>query len=634
MNIQFQIAGLLILVLLFVFYKSHRPLQLYTEKAFYRVLCIMIVSLALDILSLFAIEYREVIPAFFVDFVCKSYIVTLVWETWSALIYVLTDAVPEKKYQRYTLQLLLLIIVQSILVYCHPIHIYSENGITYTYGSSTICVYLFTLTHILSTLITAGVFRKRLNPRRRFAVSLWMIIWIVGAAIQFFNNGLLIVGFAGALGVVILFVIIENPEAYLDRRFGCFNSYALTQYYEQMIKRNRRTHVFEISFANAGSWDENSTNADDVMEKMIHILSQHKRVMTFKNSNHGLLLLAEREEDLKAAGEEICNKCSEIDIFQEEAVLVFVTGIEAFPDIEEIYHFLTYVHMEHVHALGEICYVGEKEILKYQEQQLVEQEIDEALAEDRVEVYLQPIYSNKEQSFTSAEALVRIRKKDGSMLSPGLFIPVAEENGQIIQIGDRVFEKVCEFLKYSDAISAGIHYIEVNLSVVQCEDKELAKRLISILEKYEISPERINLEITETASIQSRKSLLKNMKELIEYGFSFSLDDFGKGQSNLMYIVEMPVSFVKLDYDMSKAFFSTPKAAYVVRAVINMAHGMGLKVVAEGIETKEELESICKEDVDYIQGYYYSKPIPMAEFLTFLQRNKLDNKGKTDYNVI
>ena len=89
-----------------------------------------------------------------------------------------------------------------------------------------------------------------------------------------------------------------------------------------------------------------------------------------------------------------------------------------------------------------------------------------------------------------------------------------------------------------------------------------------------------------------------------------------------MYVVEMPVSFVKLDYDMSKAFFNVPKAKHVVRAVVNMAHGLNLKLVAEGIENKEEIDSMCREGIDYIQGYYYAKPMPMKEFLQFISENR------------
>ena len=125
--------------------------------------------------------------------------------------------------------------------------------------------------------------------------------------------------------------------------------------------------------------------------------------------------------------------------------------------------------------------------------------------------------------------MVRICRKDGKLLSPGQFIPIAEENGQIVDLGERVFEKVCYYLKNTNIIALGIHYIEVNLSVVQCEDPNLSKKLISIVQKYKVDPGLINLEITETASINAHKTLLENMNNLIDFGFTFSLDDFGKG---------------------------------------------------------------------------------------------------------
>ena len=161
--------------------------------------------------------------------------------------------------------------------------------------------------------------------------------------------------------------------------------------------------------------------------------------------------------------------------------------------------------------------------------------------------------------------------------------------------------------------------MEVNLSVLQCEKTDLSERLISIISQYGVSPGLINLEITETASIGAQKVLVENMKRLIDYGFTFSLDDFGKGESNLMYVVEMPVSIVKLDYDLSKAFFQSTKAQNVVRAVIGMAHGMGLKLVAEGIETGQECTEMVREGIDYIQGFYYSRPLPAGDYLDFLR---------------
>ena len=288
-------------------------------------------------------------------------------------------------------------------------------------------------------------------------------------------------------------------------------------------------------------------------------------------------------------------------------------------NMEELFSFLLFLKKEYCNEKERVFPVGESIIEQYKKRFELEQMIADALTEDRVEVFLQPIYSNADQDFTSAEALVRIREKDDSLIPPGTFIPVAEASGQILELGERIFEKVCEFLTSGEALTLGLKVVEVNLSVIQCERKDLAERLIEITEKYDISPSLINLEITETVSISARATLLANMKKLIEYGFRFSLDDFGKGESNLMYVVEMPVSVVKLDYDMTKAFFKSSKARLVVRAVVGMAHGMELKLVAEGIETKEELDAMCHEGIDYIQGFYYSKPLPLEEYLEFMK---------------
>ena len=216
---------------------------------------------------------------------------------------------------------------------------------------------------------------------------------------------------------------------------------------------------------------------------------------------------------------------------------------------------------------------------------------------------------------------MRIKKEDGTMISPAVFIPVAEDSGQIIKLGELLFEKVCSFLVKNRDYKLGLHYVEINLSVIQCDQPDLAERLTEIVNKYNINPQMINLEITETASIRSQSILLGNMNRLIQQGFTFSLDDFGKGESNLMYIVDMPVSIVKFDKDMSKAFFTSSKAKQVVRAVVKMVHDMGLKLVAEGIETKDELDAMYKENIDYIQGYYYSKPLPMEEAVDFFKQN-------------
>jgi EAL domain-containing protein (putative c-di-GMP-specific phosphodiesterase class I) len=247
--------------------------------------------------------------------------------------------------------------------------------------------------------------------------------------------------------------------------------------------------------------------------------------------------------------------------------------------------------------------------------------IVDALKEDRVEVFYQPIYSVEKDHFASAEALVRIRNKDGSIVPPGQFISVAEETGLVDQLGERVFEKVCQFIQKERIWRFEIEYIEVNLSVRQCESHTLAERYQAIMEQYEVKPSMINLEVTESASIRSRNILMQNMHKLIEYGVSFSLDDFGNGESNLNYIVEMPVEIVKFDRDMTKSYFENSKGKLVMETATRMILDLGLKIVSEGVETDVQLESMKKLGVQYIQGYYFSKPLSQDEFVHFVKEH-------------
>ena len=619
MNIQVQLCGLCILSLLIVILKSHKTLRLYKEKVFYAVLCIITTSLIGDVLSLVAIRFQHVLPRFFVNFLCKSYIITLIWGAWSALIYVVTDLTSETKHWQLTRRALLLVAAQSALIYALPIQIYAEGAQVYTYGTAVLAVYLFVGLYIIATLTAVFVFRKQLNPRRRFAILLWMLIWIASTMVQFFNSDLLIVGFASALGVLILFILMENPEANVDRRLGCFNAYALAEYLKQLYEHKSVFSILDISFENTAFSEGQGVDPIELIRKALYILERNGDILVFKNIGLSLVLISRDAEALRAAANTVLDAFPDIETVRNETTCILTSQTGAFPNAEELFQFLSFVRTECRNEKGTLICAEKEMTARYREQYLMEQAIADALAEDRVEVFLQPIYSSHEKCFRSAEALVRIRTRDGGLLPPARFIPVAESNGQILELGERVFEKVCQFLKETDAVQLGIQYIEVNLSVVQCEKTNLSERLISIIQTYGIDPGLINLEITETASISARKTLLENMKQLIEFGFTFSLDDFGKGESNLMYVVEMPVSIVKLDYDLTKAFSCSSKAQNVVRAVIGMAHDMGLKLVAEGIETAEESRGMHQEGIDYIQGFYYARPMPGPEFLEFLR---------------
>lgn len=244
--------------------------------------------------------------------------------------------------------------------------------------------------------------------------------------------------------------------------------------------------------------------------------------------------------------------------------------------------------------------------------------IEAALSGNRFEVYYQPIYSVEEKKFHSAEALIRLKDEKYGFISPEIFIPVAEKSGAIHKIGDFVLEQVCAFIASDEYKKLGLSYIEVNLSVVQCMQPKLANHIMDILTRYGVRPEQLNLEITETAASISQQALEDNIEDLTNMGMKFSLDDFGTGYSNMQRIVKLPFNIIKLDRTFTE-LYDNPKLGIVLMNTINMIKAMEMKIVVEGVETAEMLKLFSDLECEYIQGYYFSKPIPRSEFVKFIQ---------------
>ena len=188
--------------------------------------------------------------------------------------------------------------------------------------------------------------------------------------------------------------------------------------------------------------------------------------------------------------------------------------------------------------------------------------------------------------------------------------------------GDYVIDEVCRFIGSQDFEELGLEYIEINLSVAQCIESNLSEKITHSMRKYGVRPEQVNLEITETADAATRQAVLTNMDVLIRKGMSFSLDDFGTGRSNLDYFITMPVNIIKFDYRFTHWYFENEKARDVIKGTVEIIKKIGLPIVAEGVETDEHLQAMRSLGVDYIQGFYFSKPIPEEEFVRFLKNHQ------------
>ncbi len=632
MNIQMQLGGVFVLLLLLYFYKRQGTLGFYTGKLFLRTLYITIACLALDILSIILIVNQDKLPMWLVKAECKAYLVSLVANGYMALVYANADIRKLARADKFTHRLNAAMAGIALFIFASPINTYYDgNNAVYTYGMACMATYVGALLLIVATLIKLFTQGKGMNPKRRGAIRLWLIIWIAAAVTQFFNNKLLLVGFASALGIVILFYELENPEIYIDRSTGFYNSYALVEFIRQRYKLGKNCYGMLVSLENIHDKNVPIERIEAVMAEVVRFIRELPEATVFKTDDREFSLSFQSPEALERVRSVIYSRFQKgwfgsdesnpggAPVFLQPYYLIIPSG-SVVKNPEEMLSLLRYFRLRCADAPESYTMVlNEETIAKKREREEMLRVIVRAIKEDRVEVFYQPIYSTSGKKFVSAEALARIRLEDGSIIPPRLFVPIAEETGLITKIGEIVFEKTCRFIKENNLDQYGVEYIEINLSVVQCENEALASTYIEIMERYGLSPRYINLEITESAAIVRKNVLLENMHALIDYGVSFALDDFGNGQSNLNYIVDMPVHIVKFDHEMTQAYFQTPKAQFVVQAATNMIHDMNLKIVSEGVETAHQLSVLEGLGIDYIQGYYFSKPIDAAAFIKFIR---------------
>ena len=268
---------------------------------------------------------------------------------------------------------------------------------------------------------------------------------------------------------------------------------------------------------------------------------------------------------------------------------------------------------------GTVVFAKDMDLHALRKEKAIEKAIELAIDRDTIEVYYQPIFNTEKQCYTSAEALVRLNDELLGYISPEIFIPIAEKNGMILKLGTMIFEKVCRFISEENLKDTTIEYIEVNVSVVQCMQQNFVEELIEIMDYYHIAPEQINLEVTETAAVNSISILQENIEKLHAKGISFSLDDYGSGYSTLGYLHQLPFQIIKLDKLMVWDAFENERAGITLKFTVGMLKELKVRIVAEGVETQEQQMHLTGIGCDYLQGWYYSKAIPGEEFAQLIQ---------------
>lgn len=633
-SFRVQSLALAVVILLIIDFLKNKKLPLRSTVVFGCFLFVGAFNLVADFVSYFTLLNYQVVPGWVNRIVHIAFIGSLELLTVCLFLYVFYLHGAQKRLVKWQVILAVTPFVLAAVtsVFASIEYIVDEHG-AYSTGLMVYILYGSIVVYVLATCVL--LFRKNNNvskesnadyARARITVAVGLGIWIVVALIQFITKYVLISSIGNSLMLLYIYLNFENPKRYADDETDTLNRQAFHIMVPEMLARRRTFWL--VNFTVDDNDQISRSMGYDAMKVILRTAADRLRTVVprsgFFHSRSNTLSVFVSDRDqldalLKRAGTADFQVPWNNGTFKPQYHITIMECPKYGGTSDEIYDTMDYV-MEHHrhHEKGHVLWVDEETIRNRDYSKQVLAVLTKAVQEKAFDVVYQPIWSTQENRFASAEALVRLQDcGDLGFISPEIFIPMAEQQGMIGEIGSIVFEKVCSFASENRLWEKGVNYIEVNLSGMQSVDPALPAQLMSVMHKYGIQPKFINLEITETASIDGGEMLDVNMKRLRSLGCHFSMDDFGTGYSNLAKMAKVHFELVKLDKSLIwPAFGENPGEPMVIlNSCIAMILQLGAHIVAEGVETQEQADFLAEHGVNYLQGYYYSKPITGDTFL-------------------
>lgn len=625
--IHYDIAALFVSVTIFLHFYFKKTINTRQNIAFAALILLAIFSNIADLFTMFTISYPGTIPQWLDCIINVIYLATF---NATAMVYFLYIVIVTKdkkisKLNQFRIAIPYAIIV--ILILTTPltklVFYYDENGI-YTHGSCMILLYVSALYYVISSMIQTIIYHKRMTQSQIITVLFFTISSLGAIAIQMMHESFLIVQFMVSISVLLIYLSLENPEDYMDKLLGTFNNIAFMEVFEKNVTRERKFSVLGIQIDGLKYINENLgvIAGNKLMKEIadfILSLDSGKKVYHMSGATFAVMgiLPDEKWKEMMTAVHDRFAKpfmYGEMDI-SLTAYMCMLTYPDTVNKLEDAIDMIEYsLGQAKASGNGEVIYADKEILEKGKRENKILQMVKQAIRENSFEVFYQPIYSVKEKRFTTAEALVRLKNGELGYVSPEEFIPIAEKNGLILNIGEKVIKKVCTFYQEKELDKYGIENVHVNLSVVECMQESLHEKFLETMSEFGVELGRISLEITETAAVASKEVLRHNMDELIKHGIRFSMDDYGTGFSNTATIINYPFSEIKIDKSIVWSAMKNQKAMIALRHSVAMIKNLNFDIVAEGVETEEQALILEDMGCDYFQGYFYSKPLDEVAF--------------------
>ena len=632
-HLEFEIYSAVIIGIIMVYYFRGPRVPTWQNRIYGATLVISMAFILTNIVATLLVEHLTPANLGLAVFFNNLYLIFLPSMPMMVLLYVISIIYQEFWHKRALVILAFsMYFVYLILALSNPLtHFYFtldlENG--YVRGAGNPFTHVGSISYILCAAVIAVYNRKKISKLVFTALCAFMVLSLAAILLQFVFTGYILTGVACTCCILLVHLSTQSNSLVSDELTGTFKRQVFLQMIEMHLRDGKKGDIIALALRDFKFANEvfGVKTCDRLLKEVAGFLKELAPTGRVYRFDGDVFCIAEPggAENTDRVVNIIVDRFRKpwhfqgIDYSLNCSLGVVPMGKSGTETVDEIVSAVDFAIQESKHRENGVVRGGEIFSEKFKRKNHIRAMLAYALENDGFEVHYQPIYALDKNRYASSEALVRMRDPEFGLIPPDEFIPMTEENGMIVTIGLIVFEKVCQFMAAQPYTEGGFETIGVNLSVVQCMQESLADDLIAIMERYQLPPGRFKFEITETVAAASMSTLKNTMDRLIDYGCAFALDDFGIGYSGVTNMLNLPFKFIKLDKSLTDRLTGEPRTRMAVEAIIRLIHRLNMRVIAEGVEVAEEVSILREMDCDYIQGYYFSKPLPEAAFTALVK---------------
>ena len=630
-NVNFAICSLIIFLIILIQFCFEKQPKTISSRFFNIFTGFAIADILLTVFSaLFLAGYYSVSPLTTKIFVFVFHIVSLTMP-FLLMLYILFLRHDIKKSNAKYIILMSVPYIFVILIFI------SNNFTSYVYGfdlkGNFVHGKLYPILHfygiIYLLIMFADVFshRKKFRKKQFFIVCEFIFLNMFFIVLQFIFKNISLTSISIAVSFIIALITINNPFLRKDSITGLQDITILNDVLEDISLRESSACAIIIAIDNLKrinlvfGMDKCNIFLQDLADSFVQTAGRRN---VFHFIGDRFFILCPNHRECLRITENIKKIFSRPYIINEikmhiSACICTIDGNNQYFSPQEITDFADYLILRAKEkGKGTILAADSEIIEKYTRRKNIEEYLCTAINDNLFDVYYQPIYSVKGKCFTSAEALVRLHHPQYGLILPSEFIPVAESNGEISPTEVCIFKNVCSFLTRHKELYKLLKSLKVNLSPSTFLSTTVSERIQNILDEFNISSGLIQFEITETAATIYNDEIKKWSEEMKKLNISICLDDFGSGYANLDSVMTLPFVTIKMDYSMLVNVFKNKEKEILYKNLVKTFKDLGFSIVAEGAESKKDVDFLIDADVDYIQGFYFSQPLAEKEFIEFL----------------